>query len=173
MSDDKTDSKARKGDDAAPPTKGVSVVVLILTAVVAAGAAGGAALYVSKRANHAPRTAPAAAHAAHAAPAPTAPPGFTLALDPFVVMTIDAQHSFHAMRATIALEFAPTTREEDVRPYVARIRDATLSLLRAVTYEAASDPAQTDRLRSQLQARLQETGVQGIARVLITDLVVQ
>jgi flagellar basal body-associated protein FliL len=170
MSDDKTDSKARKGDDAAPPAKGVSVVVLILTAVVAAGAAGGAALYVSKRANHAPRTAPAAAHAA---PAPTAPPGFTLALDPFVVMTIDAQHSFHAMRATIALEFAPTTREENVRPYVARIRDATLSLLRAVTYEAASDPAQTDRLRSQLQARLQETGVQGIARVLITDLVVQ
>ena len=170
MSDDKTDSKARKGDDAAPPAKGVSVVVLILTAVVAAGAAGGAALYVSKRANHAPRTAPAAAHAA---PAPTAPPGFTLALDPFVVMTIDAQHSFHAMRATIALEFAPTTREEDVRPYVARIRDATLSLLRAVTYEAASDPAQTDRLRSQLQARLQETGVRGIARVLITDLVVQ
>jgi flagellar basal body-associated protein FliL len=170
MSDDKTDSKARKGDDAAPPAKGVSVVVLILTAVVAAGAAGGAALYVSKRANHAPRTAPAAAHAA---PAPTAPPGFTLALDPFVVMTIDAQHSFHAMRATIALEFAPTTREEDVRPYVARIRDATLSLLRAVTYEAASDPAQTDRLRSQRPARLQETGVRGIARVLITDLVVQ
>jgi flagellar basal body-associated protein FliL len=171
MSDDKTDSKARKGDAAAPPTKGVSVVVLILTAVVAAGAAGGASLYVSKRANHAPRVAPAAA--AHAAPAPSAPPGFTLSLDPFVVMTIDAQHSFHAMRATIALEFAPTTREDDVRPYVARIRDATLSLLRAVTYEAASDPAQTDRLRSQLRARFQETGVQGIARVLITDLVVQ
>ncbi|MDP3220411.1 MAG: flagellar basal body-associated FliL family protein, partial [Deltaproteobacteria bacterium] len=114
-----------------------------------------------------------AAHAAAAAPARPAPPGFTLALDPFVVMTIDAQHSFHAMRATIALEFGPAAREEDVRPYVARIRDATLSLLRSVTYEAASDPAQTDRLRAQLAARYQDTGVQGIARVLITDLVVQ
>lgn len=170
MSDDKTDSKALKGDAAAPPTKGVSVVVLILTAVAAAGTAGGASLYVSKRANHAARTAQAAAHAA---PAPPALPGFTLALEPFVVMTIDAQHSLHAMRATLALEFASTAREDDVRPYVARIRDATLSLLRSVTYEAASDPAQTDRLRSLLQARLQQTGVQGIARVLITDLVVQ
>jgi flagellar basal body-associated protein FliL len=169
MSDDKNDSKARKGDAAAPPTKGVSVVALILTAIVAAGAAGGASLYVSKRT----RPAAAPAHAAHAAPSRPAPPGFTLALEPFVVMSIDAHHSFHAMRATIALEFAPTTREEDVRPYVARIRDATLSLLRSVTYEVASDPAQTDRLRSQLQARYHDTGVQGIARVLITDLVVQ
>lgn len=167
MSDDKNDSKARKGDAAAPPTKGVSVVALILTAVVAAGAAGGASLYVSKR------TSRAAPHAPAPAPARPTPPGFTLALDPFVVMSIDAHHSFHAMRATIALEFGPTAREEDIRPYVARIRDATLSLLRSVTYEVASDPAQTDRLRAQLQARYQDTGVQGIARVLITDLVVQ
>lgn len=166
MSDDKNDSKAHKGDAAAPPAKGVSVVALILTAVVAAGAAGGASLYVSKRTSR-------AAPPAHAVAARPVPPGFTLALEPFVVMTVDAQHAFHAMRATIALEFGPTTRDEDVRPYVARIRDASLSLLRSVTYEVASDPAQTDRLRSQLQARYQDTGVQGIARVLITDLVVQ
>lgn len=170
MSDDKNDSKARKGDAAAPPVKGVSVVALILTAVVAAGAAGGASLYVSKRTSHA---APAGHGAEAPAPVRPAPPGFTLALDPFVLMSIDAQHSFHAMRTTIALEFGPAIREEDVRPYVARIRDATLSLLRSVTYEVASDPAQTDRLRAQLQARYQDTGVPGIVRVLITDLVVQ
>ena len=170
MSDDKTD-KARKGDAAAPTQRGVSVVALFLTALVSAGAAGGGALYVSKRTAHA---APSSHGAAHAAPhASNAPPGFTLPLEPFVVMSVDEHRAFHAMRATLALEFTPSTREEDVRPYVPRVRDAALSLLRSTRYEVASDPTQTDHLRSELQTRFQATGVRGIARVLITDLVVQ
>ena len=171
MSDDKND-KARKGDAAAPTPRGVSVVALFLTAIVSAGAAGGGALYVSKRTAH---PAPAASHgAAHAAPhAANAPPGFTLPLEPFVVMSVDAHRAFHAMRATLALEFTPATHEEDVRPYVPRVRDAALSLLRSTSYEVASDPAQMDHLRSELQTRFAATGVRGIARVLITDLVVQ
>lgn len=169
MSDDKND-KARKGDATAPSPKGVSVVALILTALVSAGAAGGASLYVSKRTAH---PAPAAHAPAEHAPAAHAPPGFTLALDPFVLMSADSHRAFHAMRTTLALEFAPATREDDVRPYVARIRDAALSMLRSIPYEVASDPAQMDHIRAELQTRFQATGVRGIARVLITDLVVQ
>jgi len=171
MSDDKND-KARKGDAPAPSPKGVSVVALILTALVSAGAAGGASLYVSKRTAH-PAPAGHAAQAAAHAPAAHAPPGFTLALDPFVLMSADSHRAFHAMRTTLALEFSPATREDDVRPYVARIRDAALSLLRSISYEVASDPAQMDHIRAELQTRFQATGVRGIARVLITDLVVQ
>src|SRR4051812_10521753 len=148
MSDDKTD-KAAKAD--APAPKGVSVVTLIVTAIVTAGSAGGASLYVNKRAAHAGAGAHAAAgehgaaageHGATIVVSPHAPPGFTLALEPFVVMCGDAARAMHPMRATLAIEFAATAREEEVRPFVPRVRDAALAQLRAVTYEAASDPAQ-------------------------------
>ena len=170
MSDDKNDPKARKSTDAVPAPKGVSIVALLLTAVVAAGAAGGAALFVSKRTAH-----PAASGHAAAVEAPPAhaAPGFTLPLEPFVVMSIDRNHSFHAMRTTLALEFSPSAKEEEIRPYIGRMRDAALTLLRATTYEVVSDPSQMDHIRSELQSHFQATGVQGIVRVLITDLVVQ
>lgn len=167
MSDDKND-KARKGEDPAP-SRGVSVMALILTALMSAGVAGGTSMYVGKRASHEARSSRAAAPARSFNPRR----GFTLQLEPFVLMSIDGRHAFHAMRTTLALEFAPHTLEDDVRPYVARIRDAALSLLRSITYEVASDPAQMDRIRTELQTRFQAIGVQGLARVLITDLVVQ
>jgi len=174
MSDDNTD-KASKAPDA-PAPRGVSVVTLIVTAIVTAGSAGGASLFVNKRAAHASAGAHGAAGghgAATVVVSPHAPPGFTLPLEPFVVMCGDANHVLHAMRATLAIEFAATAREEDVRPFVPRVRDAALAQLRAVTYEAASDPTQTDRLRGELQIRFNDTGVPGLVRVLITDLVVQ
>jgi hypothetical protein len=63
--------------------------------------------------------------------------------------------------------------EETVRRFVPRIRDSALTHLRTVTYEAASDPAQMDHLRSDLMERFRSTGVTGVTRVLVTDLVVQ
>lgn len=170
MSDEKNDPKARKNADAVPAPKGVSIMVLILTAVVAAGTAGGAALFVSKRMAHQAQSRHAAAIEA---PPAHAAPGFTLPLEPFVVMCVDRTHSFHAMRTTLALEFSPTSKEDEIRPYIPRMRDAALTLLRSTTYEIISDPAQMDHIRSELQSHFQATGVQVLVRVLITDLVVQ
>ena len=174
MSETKDDPTARKGGDlvpAAAPSARFSLLTVLLSVVLAGAAAAGGAIYMAKVSARSRGAAPA--HGSVAVAASTAPPGFTLQLEPFVLMCADTQHAFHAMRTTLALEFDTSAKEEDIRPFVARIRDTALTLLRTIAFEVISDPAQMDRVRHDLQARFVGTGVRGLSRVLITDLVVQ
>jgi flagellar basal body-associated protein FliL len=156
--DDKTpkDKPARK--------EGVNVVGLVVTAALAGAAAFGGA-----------RIAGARGSGGHSAPRHVAmePPGFTLALEPFLMMAHDTGHRSHPMRVTVAVEFEQSVKEDVVRPFVPRIRDAALTYLRALPYEDASDPSRTDHLRAELLERFRGTGAGGVSRVLITDLVTQ
>lgn len=162
-----SDKKEEPADPkAAPPSgRGASVVGLAATAIFAAAAAFGGAKAAGSHGN-------AEAHAEHAAPAIESS-GYTLALEPFLVMATDAAHHPHPMRMVLALEFDAHAKEETVTPFVPRIRDSALSHLRAVTFEAASDPAQIERLRGELLERFRATGATGARRVLVTDLVIQ
>lgn len=162
----------KKADAPAAPAKGggVSVVGLVATAVFAGAAAFGGAKAADHRGSG---TASHDMHSTHDAAPHVESPGFTLPLDPFLVMSSDTNHTPHPMRVVLAIEFDQTAKEETVRRFVPRIRDSALTHLRTVTYETASDPSQMDHLRSELMERFRSTGVTGVTRVLVTDLVVQ
>jgi flagellar basal body-associated protein FliL len=164
---DKTDDKAPVADKKAAPRGGA--VGLVLTGLIAGGAAfGGARAAAGRSAGHAPPAPAAASHTPR-----VGPPGYTLALEPFLVMAADTNRRAHPMRVVLAVEFDQTVREEGARVFVSRIRDASLTYLRTITYEAASDPERMEQLRTHLLERVQSTGATGVTRVLLTDLVVQ
>lgn len=164
---DKPDDTAQAADKKAAPRGGVAGHVI--TALIAGGAAfGGARIAAGRSGGH---HAPAPAAADHGPR--VGPPGYTLALEPFLVMAADTNRRTHAMRVVLAIEFDQTVREEGARVFVSRIRDASLTYLRTVNYEAASDPERMEQLRLALLERVRSTGATGVTRVLVTDLVVQ
>lgn len=152
---------------AAPPPKTSaigSVMKFIIPALLAAGASYGGARAAS--AHSAP--APVEAHKAE-----VQPPGPTVALDPFLVTVPDAKGKGHAMKLSVAVEFEHTQKEEGLKPFAPRIRDAILSYVRGLTHEDASDGAHMEKLRADLLERCHTAGATGAVRVLITDFVIQ
>lgn len=174
------EAEAKKG---AGKAGGINVVSLVLTAVLAGGASfagakfgggshggggGGGGHGAAAEGGHGE-----GGHGASASSMQSEPPGFTLPLEPFLVMTADANHRPHAMRMVLALEFEHVVTEERARAFVPRIRDAALAHIRGIPYETFSDPTQVDHVRADLLERFRSTGAPGIMRVLVTDLVVQ
>jgi flagellar FliL protein len=153
-----TPSKAKGG--------GLAMVVGMLIPGLLAGAAsfGGARV-----ANHA-----VAAPHAEAPLAPEAkPPGPTIALEPFLVAVVDGAKKAHPMKLTVAVEFESTAKEEALKPFIPRIRDAILAYMRSLTYEDAVDQEHAPKLRAELLERCKKAGAIAAERVLITDLVSQ
>lgn len=142
------------------------IVGIVLTAVVAAGGAFGGAKI-------------AAAHAAGAAapaPEPKKPmkaPGPTLTLQPFLVITNDAEKHPHPVKITLAIEFEQGAKEEEVKELTPRIRDAVLTFLRGTTYEELTDSKIAEKTRDELLEKIQKSGASDAERILITDFVVQ
>jgi flagellar basal body-associated protein FliL len=151
---------------AAAPKKKSAIVGILLPALLSAGAAfGGAKLSAAK-------AAPAHAEPEHHKPVVNLP-GATVALEPFLLGKYDSHNKFRAMRLSIAVEFAPETKEEVIKPMTPRIRDATLGHLRQLPFEELMDPAKAGQLREELLERVQKAGAQSAERILVTDLVVQ
>jgi type IV pilus biogenesis protein CpaD/CtpE len=104
-----------------------------------------------------------------------------VALDPFLVVTLDAAKKTHAMKVTLAVEFEPNpkeskeegSKEDALKGFTPRIRDAALSYLRVMSYEEAMDNTRSDKMRADLLERFRAAGAVGASRVLVTDLVVQ
>ena len=139
--------------------------MILLPALIAGGAAFGGAKLA----------------AAHGAPAQTIehvtvavpPPGPTVALEPFVLLTPDASKKMHAMKVSLAVEFDEKTKEETLKSFTPRIRDSALTYLRGLSYEDSIDCAKSDKARTDLLEHFRTIGAVGATRVLITDLVVQ
>ena len=153
---------------AAPPKPSAigGIVKTVISAVLAAAAAYGGA---HQAAAHAP--APAAAE--HPPKVDAHPPGPTVALEPFLVTIHDANKKSHAMKMSLAVEFEHTAKEEELKAYAARIRDAILAYVRTVSYEEATDGAHMEKLRAELLERCHAAGAHGAERILITDFVTQ
>jgi flagellar basal body-associated protein FliL len=145
-----------------PPKKRGSLILSVLVPAILAGAAAFGGARMSTIHLYFPR----------AASAPP-PPGPTVNLEPFVLVTPDASKHMHPMRVAIAVEFDGKAKEEAIKPYTPRIRDATLAYLRSITYEEAMEPGESDRMRQELLERLHAVGAGEASRVLITDLVIQ
>jgi flagellar basal body-associated protein FliL len=159
-----------KTAEAAAKKSSPSVLMLILPAALAGAAAFGGVRFATA---HAAAPPGQAEHAAATLP----PPGPTLALEPFLVVTLDSLRKTHAMKVTIAVEFEASGKEESkedaLKGFVPRIRDAALSYLRLMTYEDAMDTNHSDKMRADLLEKFRAAGAGGATRVLVTDLVVQ
>lgn len=105
--------------------------------------------------------------------APASPPGPTVALDPFLVTIQDANKKGHAMKVSLAVEFSQATKEELLKPFSLRIRDAILTYVRTLSYEDATNGAHMAKLRADLLERCHAAGATTAERILITDLVIQ
>ena len=160
----------KKNDAPAEASKkgGPSPIALLLPALLAGAAAFGGAKFSAAHA--AAGGAPAAAEQAVAA---LPPPGPTVPLEPFLVLTLDVNKKSHPMKVTIAIEFSDAAKEETVKSFTPRIRDATLSYLRLIPYEDAIDSTKTDKFRADILERVRASGATAAERILITDLVVQ
>ena len=131
---------------------------MILPAILAAGAASGGAKLGAGAGNGAVK-----AEAAVQEPGPTVP------LDPFLVTLTDPQKS-HVLKLSIAVELKHDAKDEEFKVFVPRIRDSTLTYLRALTFEEASSSAKVEQMRKDLVERFKGLGVASAERVLVTDL---
>ena len=154
--------EAKKEEKPAPAPKKASPIAMLLPAVLAGAAAFGAAKLGQP-------------HVAHAAEAKVEmkPPGPTMQLDPFLVSIVDVNKHPHAMKVTLAVELDEKTKEEALKTYVPRTRDACLAYLRNETFEQASESETAQKIRTELVEKLKEAGVAGVEKILITDFVVQ
>lgn len=150
----------KKGGGAA----GMILGILLPAILAAAGSFGGARVAGAH---------PPAAHAEASAHAEAKPPGPTVALDPFLVSLPDAKGKGHPMKLSVAVEFEGLVKEETLKAFVPRIRDAILSYMRTLTYEEAIDAVHSEKLREELLERTKKAGATGAERILITDLVSQ
>ncbi len=168
MSDKPTEpAKEAVAKDAKPKRGFVSAVLgILLPAVFAAGASFGAVKVASK--GHAEPAHP---------PAPPRwdpkPPGPTIALEPFLVTVPDDAKKPHPMKLTIAIEFEAAVKEETLKAFTPRIRDAVLVYVRSLAYEDVADPRKGERIREEILERCRKAGAVAAERVLVTDMVVQ
>lgn len=160
--------KANPSGSPAPPApkkSGGGPLAMILPAVLAAGAAFGGAKIAGAHAS-APVTERVVV-LEHAKP-----PGPTVPLEPFLVAIQDANKKSHPMKVSLAIEFESTAKEEHIKAFAPRIRDAALTYLRSMTYEQATDP-NTEKMREEMLEKVKKVGASEAERILVTDLVVQ
>jgi flagellar protein FliL len=153
---------------AAPPKR--SKLMILLAILVPAVASAGAS-FASAR---------AAVSKIHGPPEPHSPPrwdprppGPTMSLEPFLVTVPDNAKKAHAMKLTVAVEFEATVKDDALKAFTPRVRDAMLSQIRTLTYEGVTDPTNGEKMRAELLARCHGVGALAAERVLITDMVVQ
>ncbi len=161
---DNSENEAAAG---VPAKKGsAGIFAILIPALVAGGAAFGGAKFAAAHGAVAP-----GASVEHAKAPP--PPGPTVPLEPFLVVTANNDGKSHAMKVTLAVEFSESAKEETLKSFTPRIRDAALGYLRTLTYQDALDSHNADKIRADLLERFRETGATAVERVLITDLVIQ
>lgn len=160
-----TEAEATKTTDPGARAKPKGAVVgVVLPALLAGAASFGGAKLGGSHAQAAPTIA--------AEPA-AKPPGPTVALEPFIVSPPDANGKLHAVKVTLAVELRHGAKEDQLKGFVPRVRDATLTFLRTRTFEELTDHAAVDAMRSELLARFTKLGLSAAEQVLITDFVTQ
>jgi flagellar basal body-associated protein FliL len=152
---------------AAPPKSSAAsgILKLLVPAILAVGASYGGARAAAARGPQA--TAQAEHHADAPAPGPTVP------LEPFLIAVADTKGKGHVMKVSLAIEFDHLAKEETLKPFAPRIRDALLSYLRALSFEDAGDGTRMEKLRSEMLERCKSAGATSAVRVLVTDFVLQ
>lgn len=158
-----------KDEASPPPPKGPSKIFAIVSMVVPAVLAGGASYAGSMM---------GAAQAIATPPAATADPdaekpGPTVRLAPFVLSLTDDDKESHAMKVSLAVELSRDANESDFEGYVPRARDATIRLLRGLTYEEATNRSTHQKLRDKILEELHALGATQAKQIWFIDFVIQ
>jgi flagellar basal body-associated protein FliL len=162
MSEDEAKKAAAAAAAPAPAKSGKGgPLALIIPAILAGGAAFGGA-----RISGGP---PPVAHPVEVA---AEMPGPTISLEPFLVTIPDGARS-HVVKLTVAVELKHLAKEEEFKAFIPRIRDATLTYLRSLSFEEASSSDHLEQMRTDIRERLKTIGATAVENVLITDFVTQ
>lgn len=140
-----------------------ALVGLVVTAVLSGGAAyGGARAAAGSATSHdEPKVVIAK------------PPGPTVQLEPFVANLVAADGKPHAVKVTVAIELAHEAKEDEFKVFIPRVRDATLTYLRGVSFEDLADHGKIEKVRHDLLEKIRGVGAISSDQVLITDLITQ
>ncbi|NUO53433.1 MAG: flagellar basal body-associated FliL family protein [Polyangiaceae bacterium] len=159
-----SDPKAEVAPAAPKPSKS-GLIGALIGGVLSAGISGGAA-YGGARA--------ASSHEAPVIEVVAAkPPGATIALEPFVAHVADADGKQRALKLTLAVELRHEASEDEFKPFIPRVRDATLSYVRGLSYEQLQGDEGMETIRKDLLEKFQALGVHGAERILVTDFITQ
>ncbi|MEQ9325157.1 MAG: flagellar basal body-associated FliL family protein [Polyangiaceae bacterium] len=158
-----------KKDAAPPPPPGPSKIFAILSMVVPAVLAGGASYAGSMMgAAQAIATPPSAS-----ADPDAEKPGPTVRLAPIVLSLTDDKNESHAMKVSLAVELSRDANESDFEGYVPRARDATIRLLRGLSYEDATNRSTHQKLRDKILEELHALGATQAKQIWFIDFVIQ
>jgi flagellar basal body-associated protein FliL len=162
-----SETEAKAPEKPAKSSRGgiAAILGMVLPGLLGGGAAFAGATFGANRAAGAPVEVVAEAEPEK--------PGPTVALEPFVMNLEDGEGRGHALRMSVSVELAHDAAATDLEPFVPRIRDATITLLRGMSFEEAAAPGAHDAVRDRLLERIREIGVAKASRVLITDFVMQ
>lgn len=141
---------------------GASAIVGVVVTALLSGGAAFAGVKVASGSSHA---APERAH--------VAPPGPTVAMEPFIATLLDAEHHPHAVKLTLAIELTHDGKEEEFKAFLPRARDAILAYVRGLTLEAVASPEGVEELRKELLERIHAVGAHAADHILVTDLITQ
>ena len=161
-----SEAKAEKTEPKVEKKSGKGGLVGVLVGgVISAVLAGGAAYGGARAANHKPPTVIEVV-------APK-PPGVTVPLEAFLANVPDEDGKPHAVKLTIAVELRHEAKEDEFKAFVPRVRDATLSYVRSLTFEQVQGDQGMEGIRKDLLEKYHALGAMGAERVLVTDLITQ
>ncbi len=165
------DEAQAASEDAAPAAGGGSgiggKILGIVLPTIFAGAAGfgGAFLGAPKQ------VAPAEQHAK---PDEKKTPGATVELKAFVLNVLDEKNQEpHHAKITLSIELAKEVPIEQFNTYVPRIRDATLTYLRNLSFQEVANPKVMERISSDVLDRVHKLGAEFAVKVLVQEIVLQ
>jgi flagellar basal body-associated protein FliL len=168
MSDSPETPPAEDEAPAGVPKKGGGAVAMILGILLPALAAGGAGFGGAKMGSgHAAEAAPAAVDSAK-------PPGGVISMTPFVVsLPGEGSGPRHTLKVSIAVEIEKGVEEKEFAKFEPRMRDATITRLRALTFDEAANAATQEKLRDELLERYHEMGAHEAQKIWFTEFVMQ
>lgn len=158
--------------DAAPAAGGggsgiVGKILGILLPTIFAGAAGFGGAFLGAPKHAAPADA-------HAKPDEKKTPGVTIELKAFVLNVLDEKNAEpHHAKITLAVELAKEIPPEQFNTYIPRVRDATLTYLRNLSFQEVANPKVMERISSDVLDRVHKLGAEFAVKVLVQEIVLQ
>lgn len=139
------------------------IVGILVTAALSGGAAFGGARMA---AGHQPKPEPVEKPKYVA-------PGVTVALEAFIANVQDAEGKQRTVKVTVAIELEKEAKEEEFKPFIPRIRDATLVHIRGRSWEEMTKQEGIEAMRKELLEKYHAVGAVQARQVLVTDLIGQ
>ena len=166
---DESESQGKTEPEAAKPTKRKRRIVLFVLLGMMLAGAGAGALLVPRFASRLPWP-----RKADATVDKDEPPAAVAVLDSIVIDLRESSGELHHLKVGVALELKSSFHGEEFKRYEPRVRDATISYLRTLTFEEVTAPANLERIRTTLGERVAVAiGHGNVRRVLFTDFVAQ